>query len=586
MKSAVILIDRPKPLRQGRLAFRKVSRVQEDLDLKLVTVISAILFLALLPVAFLFLSGYGGHDFVLHVPTWIDLSDLWRAGQFSQGWAPGASFRLGEPTFCYYPPISVAIGAGLTMLLPLLLVPSAFVWLTFTLSGISMYFASADFVVPANRWKTVVLYMASPYLITTSLVRFAAAEALTLAWLPLLILFFHRSVTSAKLHDAICLGGFLALTWLTNVPASIVLFYTLGAVAILHAIRGKSLKPALTLFFANAIGAALAAFYLVPTWVEQGWIDKASVLRFDYSLFFLFVSLSEGPFHLFRTSLTEIACIGTGLIALYIWAIWSKKKTKNETADDTLLTWAGITGACLAFQLSWSAPLWKLLPQLLFAGFPYRFLAPIGVVLPLTLLSGAVARKWRIVGYVAAALMVLIPLLEYQPLFNFPVGFERAAHQWRQFGYRSWPEFTPAGAPNLRGPEQLPPASIADPAANPECSVQLISTQPNSTVLQTNAVRPCQIQVATFFYPYWQAIDETGTHLATEKNGDGLLLLTAPAGNHSIRLEFHASSLPRAMSQAISIAALLLTMFLIPGKFSWQKPRQIRLPLSNRADSR
>lgn len=556
--------------------------MQEDPNLKLVAIISAIAFLALLPVVFLFLSGYGGHDFVLHVPTWMDLSDLWRAGQFSPGWAPGASFRFGEPAFCYYPPVSLAAGAGLTLLLPLLLVPAAFVWLTFTLSGVSMYFASRDFVAPANRWKAAVLYMASPYLITTSLVRFAAAEALTLAWLPLLILFFHRTVTSGKLRDTICLGGFLALTWITNVPASIVLFYTLGAVAILHAIRRKSLQPAIAMLLANSTGATLAAFYLVPTWLEQGWIDKSSILRFDYSLFFLFVSLSQGPFHLFRTSLTEIACVSVGLIGLFLWADWRGKRARKETLESSFWTWAGITAACVIFQLSWSAPLWKLLPQLPFAGFPYRFLAPIGVILPLALLSGQLARKWRILGYAASALMVLVPLLEYQPLFDFPVGFERVAHQWRQFGYRSWPEFTPAGAPNLRGPGQIPPASVADPSANPTCSVQIVSKQLNSTVLQTNAATACQIQVASYFYLYWQAIDETGTHLATEKNADGLLQFTAPAGSHSIRLEFHARSLPRAISLAVSVAALLALLALL-GKLTWRRPRHAGLPLSNQA---
>jgi hypothetical protein len=112
------------------------------------------------------------------------------------------------------------------------------------------------------------------------------------------------------------------------------------------------------------------------------------------------------------------------------------------------------------------------------------------------------------------------------------------------------------------------------------------SDQPASTMLQTNAANPCQVKIETFYYPFWQAVDETGTLLATAKTADGLLLLTAPAGRHSIRLEFQARSVPRTMSMAVSIAALLLSLFALLGKLAWRKSNQAGLPLSNQAVSR
>ena len=162
--------------------------------MKLDKAVLGILLLALAPVAVQMLVGYGGHDFRQHVASWMELRDLWHAGQFHPGWAPRAAFTLGDARFLYYPPVPFTVGTGLAMLLPFAAVPAAYVWLTFALSGLAMYFACRDFVAVEDRWKAAVMYMASPYLLTTSLVRFAAAEVLTLVWLPLILLYFYRAV--------------------------------------------------------------------------------------------------------------------------------------------------------------------------------------------------------------------------------------------------------------------------------------------------------------------------------------------------------------------------------------------------------
>ena len=163
-------------------------------DLRTLKIVVGILVVALLPVLLQSIFGYGGHGFSQHVPSWLELKTLWRLHEWRAGWAPGANFGLGDPRFTYYPPVSLAMGAALAMILPFPIVPAAFEWLVFALSGLGMFFACQEFVAREDRWKAVLLYMASPYLLMTTLVRFAAAEALTLVWLPLILMYFHRAV--------------------------------------------------------------------------------------------------------------------------------------------------------------------------------------------------------------------------------------------------------------------------------------------------------------------------------------------------------------------------------------------------------
>jgi hypothetical protein len=561
---------------------------REGFDLKRFAVFLVLALLAFLPVLPILRAGYGGHDFFLHVPAWLDLSGLWHSGEFFSGWAPGANFHLGQPTFCYYPPVSLAVGAALSFLMPFSMVPAAFVWVTCLLAGICMYVASQDFVAPNDRWQAAALYVISPYLLTTVLVRYAAAEALTLAWLPLLILYFYRAVAATKPRAMFPLGCFLGLTWITNVPASIVLFYTLGAVAFFEAIRRRSARPALAIVVANILGAALAAFYLVPTWIEQSWIAKAKILRYDYRSDFLFVSLLQTP-RLFHILLNASALLSVAAIAVCAWLSYRKPassaKANRETPPSALGIWAAIALVALFFQTGLSNLLWQHLPQLFFAGFPFRFLAPIGVLLPLAALSKDIPRKSRLLAYAVTALLLLLPLKAYRSQVSF-AEFRNQMNRVRQIGYGSWSEFTPAAATKLDDPVIVPPVTVIDAASNPTCAASVTSRNYLETVLQTAAAAPCQIQIATYYYPFWRATDDTGASLPTATNATGLLVFTASPGKHTVHVEFHARSIPRSISLAVSIAALILALWILLRAQTPPLSRKDRHPLPIGAVSR
>ncbi len=175
--------------------------------LKLDRIVLLLLALALVPIVPQLLFGYGGHDFRQHVPSWMELHDLWAAGQFHAGWAPRANFTLGDLRFSYYPPVSFMIGAALATLLPFKLVPAVYVWITFAGCGLAMYYSSRDFVALADRWEGCrAVHGWGSYLLTTSLVRLAVAEAITLTWLPFVFLYLYRAIWTRDRRATLLLG--------------------------------------------------------------------------------------------------------------------------------------------------------------------------------------------------------------------------------------------------------------------------------------------------------------------------------------------------------------------------------------------
>lgn len=202
---------------------------------KTIKAVAFILLLALLPAALFSINGYGGDDFRFHLPSWMELRDSWLSGQLWPAWASKGNFTLGDPRFCFYPPFSLVLGAALGLLLPLRFVPCAYMSLISFVSGISMYVASKRFISQDDRLLAALLYMLSPYLVTSQLMRFSVAELLVQAWLPLILLCFFDTAWGGNTR-VVLLGCLLGLSWLTDVPASIDLFYGLLLVSIIFSL--------------------------------------------------------------------------------------------------------------------------------------------------------------------------------------------------------------------------------------------------------------------------------------------------------------------------------------------------------------
>src|SRR6185437_12026070 len=122
-----------------------------------------------------------GHDFEFHFNSWVEVLNHWRQGGFYPHWAAWAHYGYGEARFLFYPPVSWVLGGALSAMLPWKLVPGAFVWLTLTLAGMSMFVVARRWMSPGSALFAAIFYALNPYHLVIVYWRSAFAELLAAA---------------------------------------------------------------------------------------------------------------------------------------------------------------------------------------------------------------------------------------------------------------------------------------------------------------------------------------------------------------------------------------------------------------------
>ena len=202
-------------------------------------IVMATAFLVVFP--FLFLGNPSGHDFEFHVNSWMEVLGQWRQGIVYPRWAALAQYGYGEARFIFYPPASWTLGAALGALLPWKVVPGVYVWLALTLSGCSMFLLSRQWLDRRDAIFAAALYAANPYYIVVVYWRSAFAELLAGALLPLLLLYALRCGEEDE-QAVVPLGLIVAAAWLTNIPAAVMINYSLALLIVIVALLKRSLQ--------------------------------------------------------------------------------------------------------------------------------------------------------------------------------------------------------------------------------------------------------------------------------------------------------------------------------------------------------
>lgn len=532
--------------------------------------VAIILALSILPIVPYIFLGYTGQDLPFHVCSWLDLRDGWLTGHLNPGWSAAANYGRGDPHLTFYPPVSYFLGALLTLIFPLKFAPAIFAWIAVALSGLTMYIASKPFIAERDRLTAAVLYMLGPYTITTSLVRFAAAELLVQAWLPLITLCFYQAVwvhedstpesRKTRQRALILLALLLGLSWITNIPASIVLLYSLATAAILCAFLQRSAWPLLRIAFAELLAGALAAFHLVPVWKERPWVHPDTLLRIDPLQLLLFM-----PHYNFNDSPLLVVCWIFLCVQAVLCIACLRRRTLPISADPAVPIWVTLAVASFILQSPLAIPLWQHAPELRFVQFPLRFLSVIGVALPLLLLSRGTRPSLRRPAYALTVLLSVTPFIAY--LSEQAVAANRTPPlpellaSWHRKGA---PEYLPAGTTMPAGPANLPDVSSVNPsnpvAANPNCQAGIDRQNATIRILHTSSITPCRLRLTLYFYPYWRASDETGKELPVLRESTGLLLIDVPAGSYTVTLIFHPASRTRTASFLASLVTLVVLL--------------------------
>jgi hypothetical protein len=500
-------------------------------------IVMATAFLVILP--FFFLGNPSGHDFEFHVNSWMEVFGQWRQGIIYPRWAALAQYGYGEARFIFYPPVSWTLGAVLGALLPWKAVPGAYVWLALTLSGCSMFLLARRWLDHRDAILAAVLYAANPYHIVIVYWRSAFAELLTSALLPLLLLCALRSEEEGE-ETVMPLAVIVAAAWLTNIPAAVMMNYSLALLIVILAILSRSPRVLLNGALAVLLGSALAAFFLLPAAYEQKWVNIAEVLSPGVRPRdnFLFTNNSDPDHNRFNLLVSLVA--SAEMIVLALAAFSSRRwRRRQPRAWWTLLAWSLLA---VVLDFSFTSWLWAQLPELRFLQLPWRWLLCLNVALALFVTMAS--RRWIVQGLACLSMLGVLVFVSHRiqpPWWEKADDFvQMLSSQRNGAGYEGTDEYVPTGGDPYEIKQDAPRVAPNDDSTVPDQTsrVQIQQWDAESKLFITEERQPGQLVLRLFNYPAWR-VEVNGRIVATARREvTGQMMIPVQAGQNRVRITF------------------------------------------------
>lgn len=485
-------------------------------------------------VPFFFIGIPSGHDFEFHINSWMEVLGQWRLGIIYPRWAALAHYGYGEARFVFYPAVSWLLGAALGTVLPWKIVSGAYVWLALTVSGCAMFMLARRWLTRYDAIVAAIMYAANPYYIVIVYWRSAYAELLAGALLPLLLLCMIEMAEDRR-RAVVPLALVMAAAALTNAPASVMVTYSVVVLALTLAILRRS--PGILLYVAAAglLGAAVAAFYILPASYEHKWANIVQVLspglRPEDN--FLFTTIADPDHNRFNQLVSLVAA--TEMIVLAIAVLYSRRQ-REQTPQLwwTFVVWAG---ASTFLMFSFSAAVWLHFPLLRFVQLPWRWLLCLNVTL--VLLMAMVWKQWL---WRVTAFLLMLAALAFAGRHVQPPWWDHARdiadivtqHRTRA-GYEGTDEYAPAGADPYDVKRDAPLVAL-NTGAPLRAEVQRWG--PETKLFIAEASEPGKLVLRLFNYPAWQ-VEVNGHRVETETQEDtGEMLIPIAAGKSTVQIRF------------------------------------------------
>ncbi len=459
-----------------------------------------ILLAALVAITPQFIRGNScGHDFDVHLVSWLDAHNAWRHGIFYPRWTPSANYGAGEPRFVFYPPLTWMLGAALGFPMPWHVVPIAMTFLCLAGAGLATHALALEACSDTVATLAGCTSIFSGFALFTAYERAAFPEFTGGVWLPLLILFALREThPSDPLLRRVSSGSTLALAlalaaaWLSNPPLGVIASYLLAAVALLAAFVRKSWAPALRGALALVLGFGLTAFYWLPAALERRWVDIRQATDdpgYNFENSWLFArhadpNLAPHDAVLRQASWIAITMIAVAIVSLLI--AWRRDALPAEKFTGSRRWWiplAVIPFAVLFLLFPSSRPIWLLLPEFRFLQYPWRWLeaveAPMAIFFAAAVWPTGRRARSAILAACAAAFLTATAFAAthfFQVCEPDDTVASTLADYRNGAGFEGMYEYEPPGADETEIAMGMPDACLVD-----DPTTELGKEDPNST---------------------------------------------------------------------------------------------------------
>ena len=571
-----------------------------------------------------------GSDTVFHASWYTHFSEQLRAGELYPRWLAGMNGGLGSPVFFYYAPLPYHLTTLLVAPLAAagdyglrhLAYGTA---LSFVASGLACYLWLLQTSTRRGALVGALLYLLAPYhSVVDPLMRGAYSELWAFAWMPLVLYFARRAAKDGSRPALVGMSGAYALLVLSHLPATLI--FSPFAVAYACCVPGRRAPAALARATAGlALGAGLAGIYLIPALTMQPAAAFADMHADNY--FERWITFTKANAHDLHGQLLWGALTSAALVACFAFVTKQRRApaadastaatssnaepdastgdaSANEISsaaahearaapdgrdapDDRrreLIFW-GVAAAVSIFMTTFaSGAVWRLVPVLQKVQFPWRF----QLVLCLAVAGAAAAGlgslrrgavNWRAIVFASLLAGCWLyfwagAMRRTYPDLPQPRRPDAAMLRWLDRS-RDAPEYRPALAvsnaehdietllQNFCGDLRREPRACV---AEGEGTVAVTRAAPRSLDLRVESASGVTFRVTQFHFPGWEAALDGRPHALAASRPDGLLLVSAPAGTHDLRLTLRPTA-PERLGLLASIAsAVLLALLLARGR--------------------
>jgi hypothetical protein len=516
-------------------------------------------------------ADFWGHDLAWHAARIAEWHRAVGDGVLVPRFLPDVYWGHGGPVMAFTPPFPYLVTEGLNLLGagPIRALGLA---MALALAGgaAALYALTRGLLGRAGAAVAAAAYALAPYRLLDAWVRAAYPELVATAILPVLLLCARRAAERRSPGAVAALAAAVAAVALTHAPSTVIGLPLAVAYGVLYLPAGTRRAALLALAGGFGLGVGLAAFYVVPAYLEQ---DATSFARwqtiYHWGKHFTSLGALVQPRWGYGGDGTGADAMSLQIGWVHLCALlggvglaWRAAPALRREAR----FWLGAVAIAIFLVLPASRLVWDTVPLLSSILFPWRLLVVPALAASL-LLGALVSLAAGHARLAAAGGAVLLCCVAYAGYAKAPPPRETDA------------DFTPAALARGQGADAMwiPRAARRSPPPGPRVELtrgaghaEVLADRTHHLRASVETEEPAPLHVRIFAFPGWRArIDGAATAWRTDpESGD--ILVDVPAGRHEVRLDFGATPTRRA-GELVSLLALVLGA---AGLLVWRRRRQ------------
>ena len=527
-----------------------------------------ILLLSLLVIWPLLLPGYFSHHDDLQVMRVYEMRKCLSDFQIPCRWVPDMGYGNGFPLFNFYGVFPYYIGALFSFFTGyvwaakiLFLIPAIF-------GGISMYFLGKEIFGKNGGVVAGVLYLFAPYRALDLYVRGAIAESFALAIVPLIFYFIIKLINVGSRNN------FLGLTFsltafllchniMTMLFIPVILIWTIYFLVI------SKFKNWKVLILSFILGIGLSAFFIIPAYLEQSFIQTETLTRNDLDFRVHFVTISQLFFNRAwgygASILGPIDHLSFQIGWPYWWVVLLAgvllivNLIRRKTKDAIIVLFLIIVFLFSVFMThNKSAFVWEKIGILRFTQFPWRFLSL--TIFSASLLGGSIIfffknGKWqKIIALIVVILTVLLNWNYFRPEKFYPNITDQTKlsnGSWETQQKASILDYLPKTALEPREKASDQPIIVSGNA-----QISSFVNKSNYWKFKINIFDQTKIEVPVFDFPNWEVYIDNQKVNHNHNNFLGRISFDLLPGTYNIEGKFENTNI-RTLANIISLLSIL-----------------------------